>query len=215
MYEFQERKFLCFKAKRFDKIKKKVIGVKWMETIQISKQILEQMDRQLNFSYFLAGTIVTLAVVVIGYQLIINEKKIKEIKRENRKIMADMTAPIFISNVKQLTRMGFYGIRDVEELVQIYRMNFSEDDKVTKQMSALKSRYIKKLLDQATRVIPFACYDDFHGKRNEEAMAQLAYAEKIIETYEHYSESEKQQKIEELDDIRAEVRYIDVLFKNI
>lgn len=193
-----------------------------MEKIEINSDVLEQIERQLNFSYSaigvmaaISGIIVTLAIVVVGYQLTINKKIINELKEENKKSIENVTAPIFVYTVSQMIRMGAYGINDIENLVGIYLENFKGNEEVRKIMETLKIRFIEGLKNKIMYTAPTGSEMYEEIKLNVDFNMYLNSVEKDIQESEILSLNEKENKIKKLRDYHSEFMFINVLYKKI
>lgn len=110
-----------------------------MKIINIDEQVLEQMNRQIDFAYFLAASVIAIALLVVGYQLTINHKTINSIKEENSKILKKTLRPLVMN---QLATLSILETEDefarTKELLELILTQFKDDKELFK---VAKDRY--------------------------------------------------------------------------
>jgi len=177
-----------------------------MEKIEISKQILDQMDRQINFAYFLASAMFVLAGLVLGVQYVINEKKLEKMKKEIVQQIADVTLPLFINNIKQIMITGFE-IEDVKNFLVVYKKNFSGYSDAKNQMNELIDKGIVNRISYSDNSLPIEkqSRSPYEGDLNKDALARLDSDKKIIDEYETLDSSDKQSKYQRIEKARLDI----------
>lgn len=168
-----------------------------METISLNKEILDQIDRQIDFAYFVAGITVTLALVIITYQIVISEKRLKQIKKENEEQVKEITSSLFMFSIEQMTLKDYVELdNSVKKLVEIYHRYFNENVTIRNQMKELKYLCLRSKQMNMAMLDTFYLDRGFHNKQYENP--ETLYND--IKNHLNANESENRNIIESLDE---------------
>lgn len=121
-----------------------------METITIDKQILEQMDRQINLAYWLAGIVITIAIFVIGYQVFINTKTIASLKKENKKNIKKSAKELFKISLQASIKLGGFNRKEIEGYLKVYKYELEEDEDILNLLQIIKVKTIREIIHRYT-----------------------------------------------------------------
>lgn len=121
-----------------------------MKIINIDEQVLDQMNRHIDFAYFLAGTMVALALAVVVIQLVINRTTINSIRKENKELMTETLRPLLVSQLSSVRDvLSIDDFECFEDLVVLVKEHYSNDSEVTNliflRCMALRSKMIRDL----------------------------------------------------------------------
>lgn len=119
-----------------------------IKTIEINEQILNQIDRQINLAYWLSGIIIGLAIFIVGYQVYINSKTIKNIKEENNRSLKITMKKLFIVTLKSKKKIGIYETSELIDYLEIYRNDLQEDKEVEELLKYVKFQCIDSYLSR-------------------------------------------------------------------
>lgn len=115
-----------------------------MNRVNIDSHILEQMNRQIEMAYWISGTVIALAIFVVGYQVAINTKTIKSLKKENAEGIKKTAKELFRITLQTAIKLGGYRFIDFKEYLEIYKNVVGYDKEIQNLLVIIKSKAIQE-----------------------------------------------------------------------
>ena len=121
-----------------------------MSRVNIDSQILEQMNRQIDMAYWISGTVIALAIFVVGYQIAINTKTIKSLKKENAEGIKKTAKELFRITLQTVIKLGGFRFIDFKEYLEIYTNEIEYDKDIQNLLEIIKAKAIQESLYSLT-----------------------------------------------------------------
>ncbi len=115
----------------------------------LSEQILNQIDRQINFAYFMAGIVVSIAIFIVGYQVYINSKALSRLKEDNRKeidrAVDSLNTDFLLGQLN--SSFDLYNEKQIDSWLKVYSNIKNPEAHLIIAMKEIKIKYLFSILD--------------------------------------------------------------------
>ena len=107
----------------------------------------------------IAGIMLTLSVFVVTYQLVLNKKTIDTLKKDNQKLVKDITKYTFIMGIRNQAETSSR-LENVKDTIEYFNKYFSNDLDVINEMKKYRLQILKNELSS------YSVFENNHDEVN-------------------------------------------------